>query len=324
MKLLITGGTGSLGHALVPYYLKRTDTERIIVFSRDELKQAHMREEFPDPRVEFFLGDVRDRRRLELAFGSGVDTIIHAAALKRIDSVAHDPDEVFKTNVMGSRNVLHAALHGIHLKPRRVLLVSSDKACYPTNAYGVSKAMAEHLFTSFNVYGYPQGIRTSVVRYGNVLGSRGSVLHTWRGQIQRGKPVTITDPGMTRFLITLPGAVLFIDTILQEMEGGEVFVPFLPVVNMLDLAGVLGATPPHQLIGLRPGGEKLHETLITSEELTHTDDRQTHAVVLPTMAPWRGEWKPNLPMGTGVSPYSSNHIPTMLIARLAHVVEGLT
>src|SRR5574342_127185 len=213
MRLLITGGTGSLGHALVRYFLKETDW-RLVVFSRDELKQATMHALIDDPRVDFRLGDVRDLGRLKLAF-HGIDAVIHAAALKRVDAVAGDPIEVYKTNVLGTFNVLQAALStGVP----KTLVISSDKACQPINAYGASKFAAESLTVSFNQYGYPQGCRASVVRYGNVLGSRGSVIHAWRQQ----DPIRLTHHDMTRFIITMPQAVSLVHTILSDMEGGEV------------------------------------------------------------------------------------------------------
>lgn len=245
------------------HYLKNTD-HRLIVLSRDELKQAVMREEFPDERLEFFLGDVRELARLELAFEAQVDVVVHAAALKRIDSTCHDPDEVFKTNVLGSRNVLRAARGRV----AKCLLISTDKACYPTNAYGLSKAMSEHLFTSFNVYGKPKGTCSAAVRYGNVLFSRGSVVPVWRSQVSSGQPLTLTDPAMSRFVITFPQAIQMIETSLMTMTGGEIFVPRLTSVRMEDLAiAIAGPTYPRLVVGLRPGGEKMHETLMTDEEM---------------------------------------------------------
>jgi UDP-N-acetylglucosamine 4,6-dehydratase len=169
LRILITGGTGSLGHALVRHYLSTTD-HRLIVFSRDELKQAQMREEFPDGRLDFFLGDVRDLPRLELACAAAPDVVVHAAALKRVDAVCDDPDEVLKTNILGTRNVLHAARGRVP----KCLLISTDKACYPTTVYGASKLTAEILSTTFNAYSFPHGTISASVRYGNVLNSRGS------------------------------------------------------------------------------------------------------------------------------------------------------
>jgi UDP-N-acetylglucosamine 4,6-dehydratase len=278
MRLLITGGTGSLGHALTRHVLATTDW-RVIVLSRDELKQAQMRAAIPDPRLDFFLGDVRDQDRLQLAFAP-VDAVVHAAALKRVDSVARDPDEVFQTNVLGTRNVLRAAhLAGVH----RVLLISSDKACYATNAYGVSKAQAEWMTVAYNVYGAPSGTLSSVLRYGNVLGSRGSVVHVWRTQ---PPPLTITDPLATRFIITMPEAVRLVVDALLDMQGGEIFVPHLPATCLLDLAEAVRPGTEWVQSGLRPGGEKRHETLLTAEEAERAVDVGRVSIVPPFFHPW--------------------------------------
>lgn len=277
MRALITGGTGSLGHALTRAWLAREDVSRLVILSRDEWKQAQMRERFPDPRLDFRLGDVRDLARLTLAF-YGIDTVIHAAALKRVDATANDVLELSKTNIQGTSNVLQAALScGV----KRVLLISSDKACLPVNAYGASKFMAEQLAVNFNVYGAPQGTISSVVRYGNVLGSRGSVIHLWRGQ---GGVLTLTEPGMTRFIITMKQAVSFISEALNAMEGGEVFVPKLPAARLENLAQAVCTGAEYIYRGLRPGGEKMHELLLSDEESFRTVDP---GVILPHLSPWR-------------------------------------
>ena len=308
MRALITGGTGSLGNALVRAWLQRDDVERLVVLSRDELKQAQMRERFPDPRLLFFLGDVRDISRLKLAF-YGVDTIVHAAALKRVDATANDPLELIQTNVMGTANVLRAALANTdspsQLRPVKVLLVSSDKACLPSNIYGASKFMAEQLTVNFNVYGAPRGCISSAVRYGNVLGSRGSVVHTWRGQ---GDVLTLTEPHMTRFIITMEQAVAVIDAALESMEGGEVFVPYkLPAALMEDLAQAVCTGAEYVYTGLRPGGEKMHELLLSHEESTRTVEP---GVLLPHLSTWRGksqwEHEPRIEPGE-VSSHKAKH-----------------
>jgi len=280
VRVLITGGTGSLGHALVSAWLQNDAVERVVVFSRDELKQAQMRELFPDPRLDFRLGDVRDISRLKLAF-YGMDTVIHAAALKRVDATANDPLELIATNVIGTSNVLQASLSaGV----ARTLVISSDKACLPANAYGASKFMAEQLAVNFNVYGAPQGCVSSVVRYGNVLGSRGSVVHVWRGQ---GDTLTLTEPGMTRFILTMPQAVAFVGDVLDCMEGGEVFVPYkLPSATLEDLAHATRPGAEHHYTGRRPGGEKMHELLLSYEESTRTVEP---GVMLPHTSLWREE-----------------------------------
>lgn len=293
MRVLITGGTGSLGQALVKAWLPRADVEYIAVYSRDELKQAQMRERFPDPKLNFRLGDVRDIARLKLAF-YGIDTVIHAAALKRVDATANDPLELVKTNITGTSNVLQAALSaGV----RRTLLISSDKACQPANAYGASKFMAEQLTTQFNTYGAPQGSLSSVVRYGNVLYSRGSVLHTWQQQRVQGQPFTLTATGMTRFLITMEQAIRLIEEALASMEGGEVFVPTLPACMMEDLAEAAHPGWLSGYVGLRPGGEKMHEMLLSAEEAAHSVLLRNKTIILPHSATWRGEsqWKGQAP-----------------------------
>jgi UDP-N-acetylglucosamine 4,6-dehydratase len=282
MRALITGGTGSLGNTLVKSWLKRDDMERLIVFSRDELKQAQMREKFPDPRLDFRLGDVRDSTRLKLAF-HGIDTVIHAAALKRVDATAGDPLELCKTNILGTGNVLQAALS---TKVKRVLLISSDKACQPANAYGGSKFMAEQLTTQFNVYGAPQGTISASVRYGNVLYSRGSVLNTWTWQAENGMALTITEPKATRFLITMKQAIWLIEDALAHMEGGEIFVPTLPACSIVTLAEAVSGEFGYLYSGLRPGGEKLHETLLSADEAAHSVDSGC-SVILPHISPWR-------------------------------------
>jgi UDP-N-acetylglucosamine 4,6-dehydratase len=266
--------------------------ERLVVLSRDELKQAQMRERFPDPRLLFFLGDVRDLSRLMLAF-YGIDTVIHAAALKRVDATANDPIELKQTNIDGTMNVLRAALSkGV----QRVLLISSDKACMPTNAYGASKFMAEQLVVNFNVYGAPQGCVSSAIRYGNCLGSRGSVVHTWRGQ---GDVLTLTEPGMTRFIVTMNQAVEFITGAIDAMEGGEVFVPYrLPAVQMEDLAWAVCSGAQFVYAGLRPGGEKRHESLLSAEESTRTVEP---GILLPHLSTWRAksQWEHEPLVGPG-------------------------
>lgn len=288
MNLLITGGTGSLGHALARHFLAG-GASKVAVLSRDEVKQAQMARAIPDPRMRFMLGDVRDLSRLEVAF-HGYDAIVHAAALKRVDAVADTPSEVFRTNLDGTRNVLSAALGR---RVPKVLVISSDKACYPTNAYGVSKAAAEAETTAWNRFSVPRGVRCSVLRYGNVLGSRGSVIHVWRQKHEsdswgRVPSPEVTHPDMTRFVITMPDACRAVAWALGVMEGGEVFVPELPACGILDLLEATTGTRQHTITGLRPGGEKLHETLLTLEESSRTvDTREGFWVVRPHLHQWR-------------------------------------
>ena len=266
MNLLITGGTGSLGRALTAHFLQQDRVRKLIVFSRDELKQAEMAEEFTDPRMRFFLGDVRDRERLKRAMYD-VSHVVHAAALKRVDAVCYNPSEVIKTNVEGTVNVIDAAIDEAVAK---VVVVSSDKAVNPQNVYGASKFMAEQYAVESNSYGRPQGTMVSCVRYGNVLGSRGSVVHVFKRMAANGG-IKLTDPRCTRFLITLKQACRLIEDAFTEMKGKEIFVPKLPTVGIEDLAAVIQlGRQSFEVTGLRPGGEKLHECLLTDEEIGRT------------------------------------------------------
>jgi UDP-N-acetylglucosamine 4,6-dehydratase len=266
MRVLITGGTGSLGRALVPRLLQTC--ERVVVFSRGEYAQARMHEELGDhANLRFFIGDIRDVGRLTMAL-YGIDTIVHAAALKRVDATADNPIELMKTNVVGTAHVVEAA---IAAGVQRVLFISSDKACQPINAYGVSKAMAEQLIVRGNTYSYPQGTSMAVLRYGNCLGSRGSVIHLWRRQLSEGKPVTVTHPEMTRFWLTMDQAVDYIEDALAHLLGGEIIVPAeLPGASMATVAEAMAPGEVHQIAGLRSGGEKAHEVLLGPEEIART------------------------------------------------------
>ena len=306
MRVLITGGTGSLGHALVG----RWAHNHVIVFSRDELKQAQMAQRYP--LVDYFLGDVRDVERLKLAF-HGCDAVVHAAALKRVDAVAGDPIEVVKTNVLGTWNVLQAALHcGVP----RVLFISSDKACEPANAYGASKFTGEQLVTAFNAFGVPQGVRASTLRYGNVLGSRGSVVHVWRGQ---GGALTLTQPGMTRFIIAMGRAVWLVQRALDVMEGGEIFIPRLKAATLEDLADAVGPGKPHTYVGLRPGGEKMHEVLMTEAEAERAVEQDYIITVRPHVSRWREGW----PEGDAPKAEAlvSSGAPRYTVDELAHLMK---
>jgi UDP-N-acetylglucosamine 4,6-dehydratase len=287
MKVCITGGTGSLGQALTQHFL-RAGAERVVVLSRDEVKQAEMAARLNYKNVRFFLGDVRDRGRLPDAFW-GCDTVIHCAALKRVDAVAYNPTEVRKTNIEGSANVLSAALEaGV----KRVLMISSDKACSPTNIYGISKAAMEHEAVAFNSTSIPRGMAVSCVRYGNVLGSRGSVVHLWRQIAAEGGTLPLTSVAATRFWLTLDQAVTTVVHSLDLMQGGEIFVPVLPAMYMAELATAVAPEAPVRIVGLRPGGEKIHETLINDEEARRTlacDDAMW--MITPHLHPWRqADW----------------------------------
>ena len=280
--MLITGGTGSLGRMLVKRLLG-TDAQRVIVYSRDELKQYEMSQIFKDERIRYFIGDVRDRDRLRMAF-DGVDTVIHAAALKQVPACEYNPFEAVKTNILGAQNVIEAALEkGV----RKVMGVSTDKACAPTNAYGKSKAMAEALFVAGNSYAGSKATRFSVVRYGNVVGSRGSVIPFFKGLAHTGK-IPITDKRMSRFWITLGDAVKFVLECVERMDGGEIFVPKLPSMLVVDLAEAICPGCEQQIVGIRPG-EKIHEVLLTADEARRTIDHDCY-IIQPEF-PWWGDPK---------------------------------
>lgn len=283
-SILITGGTGSLGNALVEVLDGLAEVSRIVVYSRDEWKQAQMAERFPPfGKVRYMLGDVRDPERLRQAM-VGIDTVIHAAALKRVDSTSYNPTEIVKTNVVGTMNVIDAAAG----KADRVLAISSDKAVEPTNIYGASKMMAEHFAVNSNSFCYPQKTMVSVARYGNVLGSRGSLVHVFKKALAENQPLPVTDPNCTRFSITLKNAAYFVLSSIHTMRGGEIFIPKLKSVRLSDFAAAM--SDKWEVVGLRPGGEKLHETLVSKGEAHRTakisDLRYT---ILPERTPWTNQ-----------------------------------
>lgn len=288
MKVAITGGTGTLGQALTSRFLAE-GAERVVIVSRDEVKQAQMAAAFGSEadidggRIRFFLGDVRDRDRIVHAFWD-CDVVVHAAALKRVDAVAYNPTEVRKTNIEGSANVSAAAMAaGVG----RVLMISSDKAVQPTNIYGVTKAAMEHEAVATNAMSVPRGTRIACTRYGNVLGSRGSVVHIWRDKVEAGERVPLTDERMTRFWLTIGEACDVVLQALDVMEGGEIFVPTLPAMSMSDLALAMDA-PGIFVTGLRPGGEKLHEMLATPEECARAVSHNGSLWIIP---PERHSWR---------------------------------
>jgi UDP-N-acetylglucosamine 4,6-dehydratase len=281
-SILITGGTGSLGKALVSYLLNSTKVRRVVILSRDELKQHHMRADFhDDPRLRWFLGDIRDSQRLEHAFHK-VDFVIHAAALKQVDTAEYNPMEFIKTNVLGSQNVIDAAISsGV----KRVVALSTDKASSPINLYGATKLTADKLFVAANNYGFGYGTAFSVVRYGNVMGSRGSVIPFFQELALQNKPLPITDQRMTRFLISLEQAVKFVINSLEMMAGGELYVPKIPSMKIVDLAQAIAPGSEMKEIGMRPG-EKLHEEMISADDSRRTFDLGDRFIVTPVVAEW--------------------------------------
>jgi UDP-N-acetylglucosamine 4,6-dehydratase len=281
-SVLITGGTGSLGKSLVEYFLNQTKVRRIVVLSRDELKQQHLRMEFQDDsRLRWFLGDVRDLERLKRAF-HGVDYVIHAAALKQVDTGEYNPMEFIKTNVLGSQNVIDAA---IDAGVKRVVALSTDKASSPINLYGATKLTADKLFIAANNFSFAYGTTFSVVRYGNVMGSRGSVIPFFREIAAQGKPLPITDLRMTRFWISIESAVKFVIDSLEMMTGGELYVPRIPSMKIVDLANSVAPGAKLEEIGMRPG-EKLHEEMISADDSRRTIVLENRYVVTPVVAEW--------------------------------------
>ena len=288
-SILITGGTGSFGKAFLQQVLETRNPERVVIFSRDELKQYDMRQIWgDDPRVRFFIGDIRDRDRLRMAM-HGVEYVVHAAALKQVDTAEYNPMEYVKTNILGSENVIQASLEaGV----KKVVALSTDKASSPVNLYGATKLTADKLFISSNHYAMAGGTRFSVVRYGNVMGSRGSVIPFFRSIAAEGKPLPITDLRMTRFWITLPQAVEFVMSSFNDMNGGELYVPRIPSMKVTDLAEAVAPGTELIEVGIRPG-EKLHEEMISSEDSRRTLRRPDRYIVLPTFAIWGGFTEPS-------------------------------
>jgi len=279
-SILVTGGTGSFGKKFINYLLEHYNPRRIIVFSRDELKQYEMAQEFNSSRLRFFIGDVRDKDRLYRAFNN-VDFVVHAAALKQVPACEYNPIEAIKTNILGGQNVIEAAIdRGV----KKVIALSTDKAANPVNLYGATKLCSDKLFIAGNAYAGGKETRFSVVRYGNVVGSRGSVIPLFKKQKETGV-ITITDPRMTRFWITLEQGVQFVLNSLARMAGGEIFVPKIPSMKVTDLAKAIAPGCRHEYIGIRPG-EKLHEVMIPEEDARHTLELDNFYIIQPDFSWW--------------------------------------
>ena len=278
--ILITGGTGSFGKKFTEILLSEHDPESVRIYSRGELLQMEMQNRFDDSRLRFLIGDVRDRDRLYRA-ASGVDIIVHAAALKHVPACEYNPIEAVRTNVEGSVNVIDAAIDN---SVEKVLAISTDKAVHPVNLYGATKMVAEKLFTQGNAYTGLRKTRFSCVRYGNVIGSRGSVIPLFKEQRKNGV-ITITDDRMTRFWITLEQGVRFVMDCTARMKGGEIFVPKIPSMKVIDLAMVVAPDAERKVIGIR-SGEKLHEILLTEDEARHTREFDNYFVIEPEHPFW--------------------------------------
>lgn len=282
-SVLVTGGTGTFGRHFVQTLLNDTGVSRVVVFSRDELKQSLMREQYEgEARLRFFLGDVRDRERLYRAF-AGVEIVVHAAALKQIPAAEYNPFEFVKTNVIGAQNIIDAA---IDCGVRRVIALSTDKASSPVNLYGATKLVSDRLFVAGNAYAGEKSTRFAVVRYGNVVGSRGSVVAKLL-ELEPDAVFQLTDPRMTRFWISIDQAVHFVSSSLADMRGGEIFVPKLPSMRLTDLVEVVAPQARVEQIGIRPG-EKLHEEMISVDEARRVLERGDHYVVCPDIG-WSGQ-----------------------------------
>lgn len=280
--ILLTGGTGSFGQRFAQLVLEQFEIKALRVFSRDELKQHEMRQRLDDPRIRYFIGDVRNEERVRRA-AQGVDIIVHAAAMKQVPTCEYNPFEAVQTNIIGAQHIINAAIdHNVS----QVMAISTDKAVNPINLYGATKLCAERIFIQGNSYAGPKPTRMSCVRYGNVLGSRGSVVPVFLRQRSEGR-LTVTDKRMTRFWITLDQAVWFVLRCLTLARGGEVFVPRIPSIGILDLAACIAPGCPIEYVGLRPG-EKMHEVLLTEDESRHAVEHDDLFAILPEHQSWQG------------------------------------
>jgi UDP-N-acetylglucosamine 4,6-dehydratase/5-epimerase len=307
--VMVTGGTGSFGRKFAELMLREYHPQKLIIFSRDELKQHDMRAAgFDHPSLRYFIGDVRDPQRLERAF-SGVTVVVHAAALKQVPACEYNPFEAIQTNIMGGRNVIDAA---INTGVRRIVALSTDKAVNPINLYGATKLCAEKMFVQANAYSGAQETRFSCARYGNVVGSRGSVIPMFLEQRRRGK-ITVTDPRMTRFWLTLEHGVRFVVGCIEQMHGGEIFVPKIPSMRLVEMAEAIAPGCEVEYIGIR-AGEKLHEVLVSEDEARNTLEVDDMYVIQPAHSWWRREnWKDARPLSDGFR-YTSDSNPRWLTA----------
>ena len=315
--VLVTGGTGSFGKKFTKILLEEKSPKKVIIFSRDELKQYEMQVTgFNQPNLRYFIGDIRDRERLTRAM-HGVDIVVHAAALKQVPACEYNPMEAIKTNIMGTSNVLEAALDaGV----KKVMTISTDKAVNPANLYGATKLAAEKVTIQSNAYAAGTATRYSCVRYGNVVGSRGSVVPVFLKQRQNGK-VTITDDRMTRFWLSLEQGVRFVMKCLDEMRGGEVFVPRIPSMKVVDLAKAIAPSAEIAVVGIRPG-EKLHEVLISEDEARSTVERDGMFIVKPPETLWeRALHYDGQPLPEGFRYSSDNNRDWLDVAGIRRLID---
>ena len=320
--VLITGGTGSFGKKCTEMILKRYKPRRLIIFSRDELKQYEMSQVFPVeeyPCMRYFIGDVRDIDRLYRAF-SGVDYVIHAAAMKQVPAAEYNPFEAIKTNVLGAQNIINAC---IDLKVKKIIALSTDKAANPINLYGATKLCSDKLFIAGNAYRGEQCTKFSVVRYGNVMGSRGSVIPFFKKKKQCGC-LPITDERMTRFWITLEQGVDFVIFCLENMCGGELFVPKIPSMNIMDLAKAIAPECKTKAVGIRPG-EKLHEIMIPADESRRTVEYDDFYIIQPDFSFWgqHNKWENGKTVEDGFEYNSANNPIFLSVNEMKEIADRL-
>ncbi|HKW16141.1 MAG TPA: UDP-N-acetylglucosamine 4,6-dehydratase (inverting) [Terriglobales bacterium] len=316
--VLVTGGTGSFGRKFIEVMLYECRPQKLIVFSRDEMKQHEMRAAGLDhPSLRYFLGDVRDQQRLERAF-SGVTVVVHAAALKQVPACEYNPFEAIQTNIIGGKNVIDAA---IDCGVRKIVVLSTDKAVNPINLYGATKLCAEKMFVQANAYSGAKNTRFSCVRYGNVVGSRGSVIPVFMEQRLRGR-LTITDPRMTRFWITLDQGVKFVIRCIEQMHGGEIFVPKIPSMRVLDMAQAMAPECQIDCVGIR-AGEKLHEVLLSEDEARNGAETDDMFVIHPSYSWSQKEvWKNAVPLADGFRYTSDSNSQWLTAEDLYRLVQG--
>lgn len=316
--ILVTGGTGSFGKAFTRFVLNNYKPKKVIIFSRDELKQFEMQQEFTDPAMRFFLGDVRDANRIKQSM-QGVDYVVHAAAMKQVPASEYNPFECIRTNVNGAENVINAAIEN---KVKKVIALSTDKAVNPINLYGATKLASDKVFVSANHMGRHSNTIFSIVRYGNVVGSRGSVIPFFKKCIAEGrKSLPITDDRMTRFWITLDQGVKFVIDNLERMHGGEIFVPKIPSMKVTDLAKSMAPDLKLETVGIRPG-EKLHEVMVPEDEARNTVEFKDYYVIQPSFQ-W---WEPTLlsegkPVPTNFSYRSDNNTEWLSESQLEDMIK---
>ncbi len=317
--VLITGGTGSFGKKFSKILLDEFGPAKLIIYSRDELKQYEMQQQFSEySNIRFFIGDVRDKERLLRAF-DGVDYVVHAAALKQVPAMEYNPSEAIKTNVNGAMNIIDAA---IDRNIKKVVALSTDKACNPINLYGATKLCSDKLFVAANSYSGGHGTRFAVVRYGNVVGSRGSVVPFFK-KMKEKDVLPITDPQMTRFWITLEQGVRFVIKAFERMHGGELFVPKIPSMNIMDLAKAIAPKCKTKVVGIRPG-EKIHEVMISEDDARNTKELKDCYVIQPAFNWWdENNHSEGTPVAEGFKYSSGTNKQWLEVEELRKIIENV-